>query len=438
MSAPKNQSAMKVLIFAHVPPPHHGQSYMVQLMLNGFGGDCRKNPLAVGASLHQIECYHVNARVSKNLEDIGDMRFGKIFLMLGYCAQAIWCRYRYGVENFYFIPAPGKSLALYRDWLVMFVCRPFFKRLILHWHAAGLAKWLETSVRIRWRAITYRALKAADLCVVLSNYNRADAEKLLPQRIRIVSNGILDPCPDFDTDLLPRRRLRRELRAKILAGQKPAEEEIARAGGDPCVFDALYLAHCMKEKGLFDSIAGVQLANQKLAAQSSPVRIRLNVAGNFVTAAEKSEFDQLCANAELAPSIRYLGFVGGEKKTNALREADLFCFPTFYQNENQPVNLIEAMAVGLPIVTTRWRSLPEMFQANYPGLVDTHSPAQIADALLHLITSEVGDDFRKVFLKNYTLESYLAGLAAAFRSIETAVVEIPATHAIQPQSSHQR
>jgi glycosyltransferase involved in cell wall biosynthesis len=96
------------------------------------------------------------------------------------------------------------------------------------------------------------------------------------------------------------------------------------------------------------------------------------------------------------------------------------------------------MAVGLPIVTTRWRSLPEMFQANYPGLVDTHSPAQIADALLHLITSEVGDDFRKVFLKNYTLESYLAGLAAAFRSIETAVVEIPATHAIQPQSSHQR
>ena len=34
---------MKLLVFAHVPPPHHGQSYMVQLMLNGFGGDCRKS-----------------------------------------------------------------------------------------------------------------------------------------------------------------------------------------------------------------------------------------------------------------------------------------------------------------------------------------------------------------------------------------------------------
>ncbi len=33
---------MKLLVFAHTPPPHHGQSYMVQLMLEGFGGDVRK------------------------------------------------------------------------------------------------------------------------------------------------------------------------------------------------------------------------------------------------------------------------------------------------------------------------------------------------------------------------------------------------------------
>src|SRR5438105_4801664 len=120
MSAPTNQRPMKVLIFAHVPPPHHGQSYMVQLMLSGFGGDCRKNKNAAAQTPYGIECYHVDARVSHNLEDIGDLRFGKIFLMLGYCAQAIWCRFRYGAENFYFIPAPGKRSAVYRDWLVMF------------------------------------------------------------------------------------------------------------------------------------------------------------------------------------------------------------------------------------------------------------------------------------------------------------------------------
>src|ERR1700733_9464169 len=187
---------MKLLVFAHTPPPHHGQSYMVKLMLDGFGGDRRKRRQNAPDTFG-IECYHVNARYSKALEDIGEFQGGKIFLILFYCLQAIWCRFRYGVENFYYVPAPGKSVALYRDWLVMLVCRPFFKKIILHWHAAGLAKWLETSVQIRTRALTYRLFKPVDLSIVLSRYNFADAEKLLSGRICVVHNGVPDPCPDF-------------------------------------------------------------------------------------------------------------------------------------------------------------------------------------------------------------------------------------------------
>src|SRR5271154_4612482 len=154
---------MKLLVFAHTPPPHHGQSYMVKLMLDGFG----------------IECYHVNSRYSKTLGDVGEFQGSKIFLILFFCLQAIWCRFRHGVTNLYYVPAPGKPVAVYRDWLVMFICRPFFKKIILHWHAAGLAKWLETSVQIRTRAMTYRLFRPVDLSIVLSQYNLADAEKLL-------------------------------------------------------------------------------------------------------------------------------------------------------------------------------------------------------------------------------------------------------------------
>src|SRR5258708_30917310 len=137
---------------------------MVQLMLNGFGGDHRKRnaSAAPSADAHGLTCYHVNARVSKELEDIGDFRIGKLFLLLGYCLQAIWCRYRYGVTTMYYIPAPGKHSALYLDWLVMLICRPFYKKIILHSHAAGLAKWLETHVQIRSRVVTYNCLKNVD------------------------------------------------------------------------------------------------------------------------------------------------------------------------------------------------------------------------------------------------------------------------------------
>ncbi len=417
---------MKLLVFAHVPPPHHGQSYMVQLMLNGFGGDCRKSGNPSGArNAYGIDCYHVDARFSRSLEDIGELQIGKVPLILYYCLQAIWCRFRYGVTNFYYVPAPGKSVALYRDWLVMFLCRPFFKEIILHWHAAGLAKWLETSVQIRTRALTYHAFKQAGLSTVISNYNIADAEKLLPRRIRVVSNGIPDPCPDFSQSILPRRQARFTARAKLFANEPLSPDDRAKAGGDPQVVRILYLAHCTREKGLFAAAQAVLAANRILSARQSPVRMKLFAAGSFVINEEKAEFDQLLNNPEFNDAVKYLGFVSGAKKERALREADLFCFPTRYIGENQPVNLIEAMAFGLPIVTTRWRSLSEMLPLNYPGLVDSQSPEQIAAALLRLVNERSGETMRENFLRRFAIEGHLENLARAFHSLETAAPAWP-------------
>jgi len=416
---------MKLLIFAHTPPPHHGQSYMVQLMLAGFGGDRRKHKVSakVNGSIAQgrdygIECYHVNARLSKKLEDIGDLRIGKFLLLLGYCLQAIWCRYRYGVKTMYYIPAPGKPSALYRDWMVMLICRRAFKKVVLHWHAAGLANWLETAVQMRTRSWTYRFMKQVDLSIVLSQYNRADAEKIFSRQIRVVSNGIPDPCPDFERQVLTRRKARFAARRKLLAGETLTEDDIQHTGGTPNIVRVLYLAHCTREKGLFDTISGVALARQRLAERKFALTLRLQIAGTFVSAQEKAEFEKLMTQPGMGELIEYFGFVSGEQKNRLLREADLFCFPTYYENENQPVNLIEAMAFGLPILTTRWRSVPELFPANYPGLVDVRSPEQIANVMPALMAGEAGDGFREIFLRNFTLERYLTELAEAFGKIE--------------------
>jgi glycosyltransferase involved in cell wall biosynthesis len=407
---------MKLLLFAHVPPPHHGQSYMVKLMLDGFGGDQRKRYAKPPTPPYDIKCYHVDVRLSQRLEEIGDMRLGKIFLLFFYCLRAIWCRFRYGLDTFYYVPTPGKTSALYRDWLVMLLCRPFYKRLILHWHAAGLAKWLETCTQIRARALTYRLMKDVDLSIVLSRYNRADAEKLFPKRIEVVSNGIPDPCHDFETSVLPQRKARLEARRRLLAGEMLSTQEQTETG-NPQIVRVLYLAHCTREKGAFDAMAGVALANKRLASQHSPISLRLTVTGTFVTPDDKMEFEKLMKDAVVAKCVDYAGFVAGAQKEQLLRESDIFCFPTFYPNENQPVNLIEAMAFGLPIVTTRWRSLPELFPAGYTGLVDVRSPEQIADGLVESLTED-GENLRGLFRKHFTLESYLSGLANAFHSLE--------------------
>lgn len=418
---------MKLLVFAHKPPPHHGQSYMVNLMLEGFGGDRRKGNRARAqaqrAVVSEIECYHVNAQLSHDLEDIGDLRVGKFVVLLWYCLEAVWCRFRYGVTNFYYIPAPGKPSALYRDWLVMFICRPFFKRIILHWHAAGLAKWLETVAQMRSRALAYRLMKQVDLSLVLSKYNQADAEKILSRRIQIVSNGIPDPCPEFEKEVLPFRRRRFAERQQWLNRDKVANG----SHDEEHVLKILYLAHCTAQKGLFDTLEGVRLLAKELKSLKSAFSVRLTVAGAFVNEQEKARWEKLISEPEIAALTQSLGFVSGKQKDVLLREADLFCFPTYYQNENQPVNLIEAMAYGLPILTTRWRSIPELFPDNYPGLVNVHAPEQIAKAILQLAVTESGEGFRETFVRTFTLEKHLAALRDAFLNLEQETSDLPAT-----------
>lgn len=404
---------MKLLVFAHTPPPHHGQSYMVGLMLEGLGGNVRKTGAGTQGQDLGIQCYHVNARVSRDGEDIGGMRPGKLLRLIGHCLDALWCRFRYGVKTMYYVPAPGKPSAVYRDCLVMLLCRPLFSRIIFHWHAAGLANWLDSTARPPVRWLTRRLLRGANLSIVLSDFNRADAENFLPKAVAVVPVGIPDPCPDFETAILPRREARIAARLKLLSGAALSPAEL---DSRPDVVRVLYLAHGMREKGLFDTLEGVLLANQYLT--QSPLRLHLTVVGAFFSDNERAAFQSRLETARAGETVRCLGFVSPEDKRRCLTEADLFCFPTYYSAENQPGNLIEAMAFGLPTLTTKWRSIPEMLPAGYPALVEPQSPKEIARVLRELLTANPCRALREQFLRRFTLEQHLRGMAAAIRRLE--------------------
>jgi glycosyltransferase involved in cell wall biosynthesis len=210
-----------------------------------------------------------------------------------------------------------------------------------------------------------------------------------------------------------------------LAGEKPEARETAQARGNPRLVNVLFLAHCSRDKGLFATLEGIVAVSRQLAAQDSVARMKLTIGGNFITAAERAEFNRLIQNPEYAENIEYLGFVSGPEKKRLLIEADMFCFPTCYFGENQPINLIEAMAFGLPIVTTRWRSLPEMLPPDYPGLIDSPSPEQVAAALLKLMGGTSGETLREHFLARFTIDRHMENLARAIHSVETAANSTP-------------
>lgn len=369
---------MKLLVFAHVPPPHHGQSQMVKLMVDGF-----RSEAGLG-----IEVLHVDARLSTGMTDIGSVRGGKIQALVGYCRAALRLANRHGCRALYYIPSPPKRSSLYRDFLVMTWIRWRFERVILHWHAVGLGAWLESEAWFWERWLAQICLGRAHRAIVLASSNRADAEVLRPRSVVVVSNGIPDPCPDF------------------------AQSLAARRAGIAALPDVrvLFMAHCTRDKGLFGALEAVVSANRM---SRSGRRFRLTVAGSFLSASEETEFQTRVNQADVAGCVEVVGFVSGAEKDRLFREADVFLFPTYFANEGQPLNLIEALAYGLPCVTTRWRSIPEYFRADYPGLCVPRDVPALAQALHSVVEHVDGRGLRLEYEQRFAVGPHLRCLAEA-------------------------
>lgn len=359
---------LKVLVFAHTPPPIHGQSVMVAALLGGLRGD------------PEVQLVHVNARLSRDTADVGRWRPGKLLSLLGACFNA--GRRRREADVFYYVPAPGKRSALYRDFIVMLLCRPFFPRLVLHWHAAGLGAWLETSATAPERWLARRLLGHADLAIVLGENLRQDVAPFAPKKIAVVRNGLADPCPGF---VRPPRDPSRPL-------------------------SAVFLGLCTREKGLLDAVAGVRAAN------AAGTRVTLAVAGDFPTPAAAAEF--AAATRDLGDTVRAVGFLSGEKKHALLAGADVLLFPTVYPHETQGLVVAEALAHDLPVIVTRWRAVPEGLPERNAYVVEPGQPEEIAQALALVQASPPSAGAaRRHFLTHLTLASHLAAMKAAFLSL---------------------
>lgn len=84
---------------------------------------------------------------------------------------------------------------------------------------------------------------------------------------------------------------------------------------------------------------------------------------------------------ELPPNVRWLGERAPERIPALLAEYDGMVFPSYYSTEGHPGVLIEAMAAGLPIVTTRHRSIPEVVDEQCALLVEPRDVNGIVESI---------------------------------------------------------
>lgn len=87
----------------------------------------------------------------------------------------------------------------------------------------------------------------------------------------------------------------------------------------------------------------------------------------------------------LASEVTFTGYVPDEDLVQLYNHADVFVYPSLYEGFGLPI--VEAMACGVPVITTRRTSLPEV-AGNAALLVDGLSVPELAGAMERLINDD--------------------------------------------------
>jgi glycosyltransferase involved in cell wall biosynthesis len=166
-----------------------------------------------------------------------------------------------------------------------------------------------------------------------------------------------------------------------------------RAGDGARPVGCLYLSSLIDTKGFPEFLEALQI----LAALPGPP-IEATLCGRLVAsdfsrrfrgaAAAETWIEQRLteANRSARVRVRWVRGAAGAEKAALFRDAEIFVLPTRYTVEAQPLALLEAMATGCAIITSRAGEIPTILDESCAVLLASPDTPALADALQTLVS----------------------------------------------------
>ncbi len=175
----------------------------------------------------------------------------------------------------------------------------------------------------------------------------------------------------------------------------------------------VYVGRLSAEKGLpilFDSLSMLKTQN---------IDVALTVLGD---GEDRQKLERLCKKNGIDDRVHFAGFVDQTTIASTLRESDIFVLPSFA--EGIPVALMEAMAMGIPVIATYVGGVTELVINGETGLVVSPSdPKGLAAAIARYESSpelckQVAEKAREKVATEFNIEDQVDKLAQLFSHTE--------------------
>ena len=149
----------------------------------------------------------------------------------------------------------------------------------------------------------------------------------------------------------------------------------------------LFVGTVIRAKGIEELLKAFEILKKKYNT------LVLRIAG-YIDGKYKSILNKICREKNIY-DVHILGSVSGEQLLEEYLKAGIFVFPSHF--ETSPNVVMEAMATGLPIVTTRVGGIPDMIDDGISGfLVNAGNVSEIVEKVeLILNNSSLADNLGK-------------------------------------------
>ena len=358
---------LRVVVAGQIPPPLGGQNICIKRTLDLLKADER------------FCCEHLVFEFTKTWEAARMVNGGKLIELFKVIGRLLSLRL-VGKIDVLIYPVGGPHLvAILRDMLLLPFARLCSRRVLLHFHAAGLAEFLVKQKTWQKKVVQFMYASCCHEAIVNADFGRNDAKAVGIHEIHTLPNAVED-------------------HAKGL---------FIRNKKDAC--EILNVGHLCRDKGtpqLIEAFSRIASAwpelHLKLVGEPLAPYTRENLLGDI----EKSGFQD---------RISWMGVLQGHPLQEAFRDADLFVFSSVAPYESFGLVMVEAMQWSLPLIITDWRANREVCGPFFGGVIAEDPDKDLESSLVTAIDRALsthedwakwGETNRMIFETNYAMSVF--------------------------------
>lgn len=364
----------KIVFLGKLPPPYIGPAVATGILL--------KSKLT-----EKYQLFHLDTSDHRDINTLGAFDLKNLVLPFWQYLKLKYMIIRYWPQAVY-IPSAQTTVAFIRDIPFILIAKFFRKKVICHLRGGNFKNWYQGASKVtRW--LVRRIQRLVDAQIVLGECLVDMYTGLMPrEKIFVVPNG----------------------------GDFPVAEREEKKSGNGQKLKVLYLANFVRSKGVLETLHAVPEVFNKFH------NIEFIFAGSWFDMETKKEFASFLVEHSELP-VKVMDPMTGAEKFSLLASTDIFVFPTYYENEGHPWVIIEAMAAGLPIISTDHGAICETVSDGVNGfIIKKKNPDQITEKILILasnneIRERMGNNSRKIYENKFTEEKMINKLVGVFDRI---------------------